>query len=135
MAGYSVQLWPILQDIHQLKTIYKQNSGTFIANAGLLQIFGVNDYETAKMVSDMLGQKTVEFQTTGTSEKTGFFSDSDSSKSTNQHIQARALMTPDEVMNMPKNQALLLISGSRPVKVMKLAYYQDKEFKGLFDNT
>jgi hypothetical protein len=35
MAGYGVQLWPILQDIHQLRATYGQRAGTFLSNAGV----------------------------------------------------------------------------------------------------
>jgi type IV secretion system protein VirD4 len=38
MAGYGVQLWPILQDVHQLRATYGQRAGTFLSNAGVLQI-------------------------------------------------------------------------------------------------
>ncbi|MER2554867.1 MAG: type IV secretory system conjugative DNA transfer family protein, partial [Thauera sp.] len=58
MAGYGVQLWPILQDVHQLRATYGQRAGTFLSNAGVLQIFGVNDHDSARLVSDLLGQET-----------------------------------------------------------------------------
>ena len=48
MAGYGLQLWPILQDMSQLKDLYGARANTFVANAGVLQCFGVNDFETAK---------------------------------------------------------------------------------------
>ncbi|WOI35361.1 TraM recognition domain-containing protein (plasmid) [Tritonibacter scottomollicae] len=35
MAGYRLQLWPILQDMSQLKDLYGERAGTFIANAGV----------------------------------------------------------------------------------------------------
>jgi type IV secretion system protein VirD4 len=54
MAGYSVQLRPILQHVHQLRAAYGERSGTFLSNAGVLQVFGVNDFDSAKMVSDLL---------------------------------------------------------------------------------
>lgn len=63
MAGYGVQLWPILQDVHQLRATYGQKAGTFLSNAGVLQVFGVNDHDSARLVSDLLGQETVVFQT------------------------------------------------------------------------
>jgi hypothetical protein len=34
MAGYGVQLWPILQDMHQLWSTYGERAGTFLSNAG-----------------------------------------------------------------------------------------------------
>src|SRR4029453_7621205 len=35
MAGYGMQLWAILQDLHQLKSLYGQRAGTFLSNAGV----------------------------------------------------------------------------------------------------
>ncbi len=63
MAGYGVQLWPILQDVHQLRATYGQKAGTFLSNAGVLQVFSANDHDSARLVSDLLGQETVVFQT------------------------------------------------------------------------
>ena len=63
MAGYGIQLWPILQDVHQLRALYERRAGTFLSNAGVLQVFGVNDHDSAKLVSDLLGQETVVFET------------------------------------------------------------------------
>ena len=66
MAGYGVQLWPILQDVHQLRATYAKRAGSFFSNAAVLQVFGVNDHETAQLVSNLLGQETVVFHTVGT---------------------------------------------------------------------
>lgn len=128
MAGYGVQLWPILQDVHQLRAIYGKRAGTFLSNAGLLQVFGVNDHESARLVSDLLGQETVLFQTMSRAldaEKSGL--------SFSEQRAARTLMTPDEVRNMPARAQLLFVSGQRPIIAGKLVYYSDKEFAGLFD--
>jgi hypothetical protein len=51
MAGYGLQLWPILQDMHQLRALYGERAGTFLSNAGVIQTFGVNDHATANMLS------------------------------------------------------------------------------------
>ncbi|EHS51715.1 TRAG family protein, partial [Rhizobium sp. PDO1-076] len=128
MAGYGVQLWLILQDVHQLRSTYGQRAGTFLSNAGVLQIFGVNDHDSARLVSDLLGQETVVFQTMARaldSEKSGI--------SYSQHHTARPLLTPDEVRNLPQNLELLFLAGQRPITAAKLAYYADPEFKGVFD--
>jgi type IV secretion system protein VirD4 len=42
-------------------------------------------------------------------------------------------MTPDEVRNLPAPAELLFLVGQRPVVARKLAYYEDPEFKGMFD--
>ena len=62
MAGYGLQLWPILQDMSQLKDLYGARANTFIANAGVQQVFGVNDFETAKWLSQTMGQATTGYQ-------------------------------------------------------------------------
>lgn len=128
MAGYGVQLWPILQDVHQLRATYGTRAGTFLSNAGVLQVFGVNDHESARLVSDLLGQETAVFKTMGQaldSEKSGI--------SYGEHHSGRPLLTPDEVRNLPQNAELLFLAGQRPILAGKLAYYADPEFKGLFD--
>jgi type IV secretion system protein VirD4 len=128
MAGYGVQLWPILQDVHQLRATYGQRAGTFLSNAGVLQVFGVNDHDSARLVSDLLGQETVVFQTMGRaldSEKSGI--------SYGEQHTARPLLTPDEVRNMPAHAELLFLAGQRPIVAGKLAYYADSEFRGLYD--
>ena len=128
MAGYGVQLWPILQDVHQLRATYGQRAGTFLSNAGVLQVFGVNDHDSARLVSDLLGQETVVFQTMSRAldaEKTGITYGE-------QHT-ARPLLTPDEVRNLPQNLELLFLAGQRPIVAGKLAYYADAEFRGLYD--
>ncbi|NKQ89787.1 type IV secretory system conjugative DNA transfer family protein [Rhizobium ruizarguesonis] len=127
MAGYGVQLWPIVQDIHQLRATYRQRAGTFLSNAGVLQVFGVNDHDSARLVSDLLGQETVVFNTAARaldSEKTGL-------SFAEQHV-ARPLLTPDEVRNMHAETELLFIAGQRPIVATKLRYYADPEFAGLF---
>jgi type IV secretion system protein VirD4 len=127
MAGYGVQLWPILQDVHQLRATYGHRAGTFLSNAGVLQVFGVNDHESARLVSDLLGQETVIFKTAARaldSEKSGL-------SFAEQHV-GRCLLTPDEVRNLPASDELLFIAGQRPVVARKLRYYADAEFASLF---
>lgn len=60
IAGYGVKLWPILQDLGQLKALYKERWETFMGNAGMLQFFGNNDLTTLEWVSKRLGSTTVE---------------------------------------------------------------------------
>ncbi|MGZ0075206.1 type IV secretory system conjugative DNA transfer family protein (plasmid) [Sphingobium limneticum] len=128
MAGYGIQLWPILQDVHQLRALYERRAGTFLSNAGVLQIFGVNDHDSAKLVSDLLGQETVVFETMSRaidSDETGISFGS-------QHV-ARPLLTPDEVRTLRDDLQLLFLAGQRPIVAAKLKYYADREFAGRFD--
>ena len=128
MAGYGVQLWPILQDIHQLRAVYGQRAGTFLSNAGVLQVFGVNDHEGAQLISNLLGSETVVFSTMSRaldSDRTGI--------SYAAHHTARPLLTPDEVSHLAPHMELLFLAGQRPILAQKLRYFADGEFQGLFD--
>jgi type IV secretion system protein VirD4 len=128
MAGYGIQLWPILQDIHQLRATYGRGSGTFLSNAGVLQVFGVNDHDSARLVSDLLGHETVIFRTMALA-----LDSQQSGISFSQHHTARSLLNPDEVRQLSPKAQLLFLSGQRPVLAAKLAYYSDPEFAGAFD--
>ena len=128
MAGYGIQLWPILQDVHQLRALYERRAGTFLSNAGVLQVFGVNDHDSAKLVSDLLGQETVVFETMSRaidSDETGISFGA-------QHV-ARPLLTPDEVRTLREDLQLLFLAGQRPIVAAKLRYFVDREFAGKFD--
>ena len=124
MAGYGLQLWPILQDMSQLKDLYSERAGTFIANVGVQQVFGVNDFETAKWLSQMMGQETAGFQTDS-------FKPGDGPSFSN-NLTGRDLLTPDEIMQLRPENQLLRVQGQATAVAQKLRYYADPEFKGLF---
>jgi type IV secretion system protein VirD4 len=124
MAGYGLQLWPILQDMSQLKDLYGARANTFVANAGVLQTFGVNDFETAKWLSQMIGRETTGYQTE--SHKPG------DAPSTSYNVTARDLMTPDEIMQIPPHVQLLRVQGKPVILARKLRYFADREFDGLY---
>ena len=126
MAGYDVQLWPILQDIHQLKAHYGQMAGTFFSNAAVLQVFGINDVDTAKLVSDLSGQETRSFSTRNHAVGSGHDSYSE-------QLTGRPLLTLDEVRNLPQDEQLVFMTGLNPIKSKKIRYFSDQAFDGLFD--
>ena len=124
MAGYGLQLWPILQDMSQLRDLYGARANTFVANAGVLQTFGVNDFETAKWLSQSMGKETIGYQTE--SHRPGDIA------TTTQHIAARDLMTPDEIMQIDPAVQLLRVQGKPVIIARKLRYFADREFDGLY---
>lgn len=79
-----------------------------------MQVFGVNDHESARLVSNLLGQETVVFQTMARA-----MDAQQSGISHSQHHTARPLMTPDEVRNLPANVHLLFVAGQRPIIAAK----------------
>nr|WP_246195388.1 type IV secretory system conjugative DNA transfer family protein [Paracoccus litorisediminis] len=125
MAGYGIQLWPILQDMSQLKDLYGTRASTFIANAGVQQVFGVNDLETARWLSQSIGQETTAYRSV--SQKPGELDSLTTS------VTGRDLLTPDEIMQLPPEAQLLRIQSQPITAARKLRYYADPEFSGLFE--
>ena len=70
MAGFGVKLWPILQDLGQLKRHYKESYETFLGNAGLLQFFANADLTTLEWLSKRMGKVELIRETRGSSEAT-----------------------------------------------------------------
>ena len=137
MAGYGLQLWPILQDLHQLWSTYGERAGTFLSNAGLVQVFNVADVDTASWVSKSIGSTTLSYQTTGTSVSKGpgpfLFTQTTNSTSTSVHLTRRELLTPDEVMRLEPWLEILLRQGHAPAIAQKVRYFADPEFRGLYE--
>jgi type IV secretory pathway TraG/TraD family ATPase VirD4 len=61
LRGYGAQLWLFVQDLSQLKAVYPRWQ-SFLANTSQ-QFFGTADYDTARYISDALGQRTIRFET------------------------------------------------------------------------
>lgn len=114
LAGYGLKLWPILQNLTQLRELYPRNWQTFFANAGAVQIFGVNDRETAAEVSALLG-KAARLETVD-----------DSTVSV-----IADLLAADEVgraVGRETGLQIVLRSGAAPLLLRKVNYDQDQLF-------
>lgn len=130
VRGYGAVFWLFVQDLSQLKAVYPKWQ-TFLANTGK-QFFGTADYDTAKFISDSLGKLTVEYQTQGhSSGMSGIHSSTGSSN--NQQFTGRDLLTPDEVMRLPAERPIVMLTGETPYVLQCLNYLTDPEYAGLFD--
>lgn len=126
VRGYGAAFWIYVQDLSQLKAVYPKWQ-TFLANSAK-QFFATADFDTAKYISDMLGQRTEHYETTSRSSK--FMEAGSNTTSQNKH--ARNLLNPDEVMKiLDKN--LVFIRGENPYKLDKISYLDDKTYQGLAD--
>ena len=138
MAGYGLQLWPILQDIHQLRSLYGPDAGSFLSNAGCVQLFNASDIDTAEWISRSLGDTTVNDLARGAIDDDGgaMFEGPGGEHhgyGYGEHLYKRSLLTPDEVRRMPGDEAILLLQGRPPVQARKVRYYADAEFEGLYN--
>lgn len=119
LRKYRVWLWPIVQNLAQLKNLYGANWQTFISNAGLLQFMGAGDLETAQYVSAYCGEATIEIKTRGP----GGVSRSPT---------RRHLATPDEIMCLREDLQIVSIGNLKPLVIYKTPYWQRPELAGLF---
>ncbi|THV10560.1 type IV secretory system conjugative DNA transfer family protein [Rhizobium rhizophilum] len=133
MAGYGVQLWPILQDMHQLRATYGGRAGTFLSNASVCQVFGVNDIETASLIAKTIGRMDAHHVTSSWSSPNLPWKSPGHTSS--EHVVARDLITPDEIMRLPSEAMILLNTGQRPALARKIRYHADPEFQKLFDQS
>lgn len=125
MAGYGIRAYLIAQSLNQIDKAYGPNNA-ILDNAHVRVVFTANDERTAKRISDALG--------TATEERT--------LKNYNGHRlapwlsnvvvsrqeTARALLTPGEVMQLPRDEALVLLSGTPPIRARKIRYFEDRNF-------
>jgi type IV secretion system protein VirD4 len=134
-AGYGASFWLLLQDLAQLKGTYAERWQTFLANADVLQIFGINDWETADYVSKMTGDATirVESENVSTGVSRGRSSSRQQSAAQTTSETGRRLLLPDEVRRMSGSEQLLFVRGRAPVRAERLDYMRDGEYATLFD--
>jgi len=134
-AGYGVQLWPILQDINQVKTIYSDRWETFLANAGIVQVFRPNDLTTVKYFSERAGNYTHRLSNLSHDvERADYMLGGGpawAKGGTRQYsLMERPLRSPHELFGMPDNRQILFISGSEfPAWLVRTPYYDNQRYK------
>lgn len=125
MAGYGLKTMLVAQSLSQLKQVYGERS-SLLDNSHVRVFFRPETIETAEYISKTLGQTTVEFKTKGESGKKGapFFSNVNESL----HYSGRPLLTPREVMELPDDEAFVLVGGGKPIRAKKIRYFEDGSF-------
>lgn len=125
--GYHVRLFLIIQDTEQLKGIYEESGmNSFLSNSTYRVTFAANNMETANLISQLCGNKTVDQVSTS---KPKFLDFNPASRSLNVSKTQRALLLPQEVIALPRDEQILLIESSGPIKSKKIKYYEELIFK------
>lgn len=98
-----------LQNISQLKALFKDDWEGIIGNADSFIYLGGNEQSTHKYISELLGKETIDTRTSSQSKgRNGSFSQ-------NFQQARRELMTSDEVRRLDNKNAIILIRGEKPV--------------------
>lgn len=117
----------ILQNLAQIKALYKDSWESIVGNCDELYYLGGNEQSTHKYISELLGKETLDTNTFGKS--TGH----SGSYSTNFQQTGRELLTADEVRLLDNNYGLLFIKGERPVKDKKYDLLKHPNIKQTLD--
>ena len=122
--GYRVRLFLIVQDTQQLKGTYEEaGMNSFLSNSTFRITFAANNYETANLISQLCGNKTVKQRSYSTPI---FFDLNPTSRTQNISEVQRALLLPQEVIQLPRDDQIVLIESQPPIRSKKIKYYLDK---------
>ncbi len=113
MRSRNISCSTIIQNMAQIKELYKDSWETIPGNSDTLLYLGGNEASTHKYISEALGKSTIDTKTHGqTKGRSGSYS-------TNFQISGRELLTPDEVRMLDNRYCILFIRGARPVLDLK----------------
>ena len=109
MRSRNIMSTIVLQNISQLKALFKDDWEGIIGNADSFIYLGGNEQSTHKYISELLGKETIDTRTSSQSKgRNGSFSQ-------NFQQAGRELLTPDEVRRLDNKNAIVLIRGEKPV--------------------
>ena len=123
IAGYKMKAVLIGQSLNQFEKAYgEKNSVLDNCNVSIFYAPSPNDDKTPKLISEKLGNRTIEVSSLQNKEF------SFSSLSVTRNKQGRNLMTPDEIRTLPEDRNLIFFGGLSPLKGIKIKYYLEPYF-------
>ena len=109
MRSREISVSIIIQNMAQLKALFKDSWESLVGNCDTFVYLGGNEQSTHEYVSKLMGKGTIDTTTHGLNKgKNGSYSD-------NYQQTGRELLTPDEVRMLDNRYALLFIRGERPI--------------------
>ncbi len=122
MRSRNISVQVILQNLAQIKALFKDTWETIPGNADTLLFLGGNEESTFEYISKKLGNETIDKKSNSQSlGKNG-------GGSISYDRMQRSLMTPDEVGRLPKNMCILFIRGEDPILDHKYETLRDTVF-------
>jgi len=118
VRSFGIRMLAIVQGLSQLDQRYTAAGRDKILQGCKHQIFfAANDQQTTQYVSTTLGKKTI----STTSKSRG-----KQGRTISKQSQARDLMLPQEVRELPDDKLVLITEGTRPILGNKIRYFKDK---------
>ena len=117
----------IIQNLAQLKALFKDTWETIPGNCDTLVYLGGNEQSTHEYISKLLGKSTIDKKSSGeTKGRQG-------SSSRNYDVLGREIMMPDEVRKMDNKKCLIFIRGFDPILDGKYVPFQHPLFSQTAD--
>jgi type IV secretion system protein VirD4 len=133
IAGFGVKLWPVVQDLTQLKGLYRDRWETFLANAGVVQFYANNDLMTLDWISKRCGQTSVTVKRSNhTSVHTQITTGADGVTWHTEHHMLLTVAEAGRLFGRDELRQLVIRPGKSPM-VLQAAFYDKHElFRGMF---
>lgn len=126
VAGYGIRLLPVIQSRSQLRAVYGEHvANEIVANCGVEVAFTPKELRVANELSERIGYIGQESVT-----KSLTIHGVLANRSKSMSDQRRALLLPQELMQFPDSELLLLRGGIPPIHGDKIRYYADGLFRG-----
>lgn len=126
VAGYGIRLLPVIQSRSQLRAVYGEHvADEIVANCGVEVAFTPKELRVANELSERIGYVGQEAVT-----KSLTIHGILANRSKSMSEQRRALLLPQELMQYPADQLLLLRGGMPPIRADKIRYFADNHFTG-----
>ena len=125
MAAYGIRAFLIAQSLNQIEKAYGEHN-SILDNCRVRVAFATNDERTARRISDALGTATE--QRAMRNYAGHRLAPWLAHVMVSRQETSRPLLTPGEIMQLPADDELVLVSGLAPIRAKKLRYYADRRF-------
>ena len=133
MAGFGVKLWPIVQNIGQLKQHYTKSWETFIANSGIVTACGVSDPESLETLSNCLGRTNVTLTLDSHATRHALLQGASTVTERPQDLPLLADQELRLVFGRGTGRLLVFNAESSPAVTQRFIYFDDDLFKNKYD--
>ena len=131
----------ISQTIEKIKAVYPNSWKTFLSSH-LSVFFGASDYETCELISNSLGNTTVQTRSENqgqsqSKQEVERFGASGSNATSSQSGASfsetrRSLFTPDEVRRLDPKVLIAFLRGENPLLLQRLNYLEHPHYKNRY---
>ena len=126
LAGYGVTFFIVSQSLNQIVDVYGENH-PFLDHCKTIIMYAPGNLKDARQFSETIGNRSVlldNISSSGNQYQIGMNSVSRSSQET-----STSLVSPDELMKLKFNRAIIMNQNMPPYKGKKVVYYEDPRFK------